>query len=417
MSDNLLEAARTRRETPAMTTVAGSEGVSSHLLRRNLAAGRLVIMQRDEKLPVGIGQGLRTKVNANIGTSSDVVEIDEELEKASVAERFGADTITDLSMGGAIDEIRRKIWEKTSLPLTTVPIYQAVVEAGSIAAVTESHILRVIRKQVLGGVSSIVAHAGFTFEMLGDLRGSKRIMGMVSKGGSFTSAWMLENSDENPFLSSFEDICEILSEKDVVLSLGNTMRSGCVHDLMDWPQEKEILMNAQLARKANSLGVQVIVEGMGGHVGPGRISEYVAHYKALTDHRPLFVAGPLPIETGVGYDHIAGCVGGALAAGAGADYLCYITPGEHLALPSPAQVREGVIAFKIAAHIGDAMKYGLMPEDRVLAEHRRARDWEGVFKCAIDGDRAREIHSQSGTDGCTMCGKYCAIAIMEEYLR
>lgn len=221
----------------------------------------------------------------------------------------------------------------------------------------------------------------------------KRIMGIVSKGGSFTSAWILQNNKENPFRSKFDEICGILSEKDVVLSLGNTMRSGCIHDLMDEPQDEEIEMNAELARRANDLGVQVIIEGMGGHVSPNIIPGYVAHYKRKTDRRPLFVAGPLPIDIGVGYDHISGCVGGALAAGAGADYLCYITPSEHLALPSMAQVREGVVAFKIAAHIGDTLKYGPRADDKKLAEYRRAR----------------EMHHPNETKTCSMCGKYCAI--------
>ena len=267
------------------------------------------------------------------------------------------------------------------------------------------------------GISSIVVHAGFTLEMLEKLQSSKRIMGMVSKGGSFTSAWMLQNSRENPFLSHFDEICKALSEKNVVLSLGNTMRSGCIHDQMDGPQEMEMEMNARLARRANELGVQVIIEGMGGHVSPEKIASYVAHYKKMTDHRPLFVAGPLPLDIGVGYDHISGCVGGSLAAGAGADYLCYITPSEHLALPNVAQVREGVVAFKIAAHVGDTLKYGPRSEDKILAGCRRARDWEGQFTAAIDGDRAREIHHQDKAETCSMCGKYCAILIMEEYLK
>jgi len=298
-----------------------------------------------------------------------------------------------------------------------VPIYQTVVERGSFEAISEHDLLRTIRKHVDEGISSVVVHAGFTLEMLEELRSVKRIMGMVSKGGSFTSAWMLENGRENPFLSRFDEICGVLAERNVVLSLGNSMRSGCIHDIMDGPQEKEMKMNAGLATRANELGVQVIVEGMGGHVSPDEIHNYVAHYKRTTDYRPLFVAGPLPIEIGAGYDHISGCVGGAIAAGAGADYLCYITPSEHLALPNVAQVREGVVAFRIAAHIGDALKYGLGAEDKRLAEYRRARDWENLFKSAIDGDRAREIHSQDGMGTCTMCGKYCAIAIMENYLR
>jgi len=417
LNENLLDAANAGREGQAIYAVAKAEGVRPTFLLKQVASGRVVILQRDGKQPVGIGESLRTKINANIGTSADVFDPTEEAEKARVAEKYGADTVTDLSMGGPIDEIRRAISENTNTPLTTVPIYQAVVEAGSIKAITEYDLVQMIKKHVDEGISSIVIHAGFALDMLEKLRGVKRIMGMVSKGGSFTSAWMLQNNRENPFLSRFDEICGILVERDVVLSLGNTMRSGCIHDPMDGPQDKEIEMNAELARRANDLGVQVIIEGMGGHVSPNIIPDYVAHYKRKTDHRPLFVAGPLPIDIGVGYDHISGCVGGALAAGAGADYLCYITPSEHLALPNVAQVREGVVAFKIAAHIGDSLKYGPRAEDKMLAEYRKARDWENQFRLAIDGDRAREIHLPNETKTCSMCGKYCAIAIMEDYLK
>jgi phosphomethylpyrimidine synthase len=320
-------------------------------------------------------------------------------------------------MGGPIDEIRKRISGETTTPLTTVPIYQTVVERGSFEAMTEHDLTQMIKKHVSEGISSIVIHAGFTLEMLAELRGLRRIMGLVSKGGSFTAAWMLQKDKENPFLSQFDDICKILAERNVVLSLGNTMRSGCIHDVLDRPQDKEIEMNAELAERANNLGVQVIIEGMGGHVSPDKIPDYVNCYKVKTGNRPLFVAGPLPIDIGVGYDHISGCVGGALAAGAGADYLCYITPSEHLALPNVIQVREGVVAFKIAAHIGDTLKYGLRLADKKLAEYRRAKDWENQFLSAIDGDRAKEIHLQHGTKNCFMCGKYCAISIMEDYLK
>ena len=377
MNKNLLTAAIAGEEVPVIDEVAKTEGVKPDFLRIQIASGRVAVMQRDGKPSLGIGEGLRTKINANIGTSAEVFDPDNEVEKARIAEKYGADTITDLSMGGNIDEIRRRILEETTAPLTTVPIYQTVVEAGSFKAITEQDLIRMIRKHVDEGISSIVVHAGFTLEMLEKLRNTKRIMGMVSKGGSFTSAWMLQSGKENPFWSHFDEICEALSEKNVVLSLGNTMRSGCIHDHMDGPQEMEMDMNAKLARRANELGVQVIIEGMGGHVSPEKIPAYVAHYKKKTDHRPLFVAGPLPLDIGVGYDHISGCVGGSLAAGAGADYLCYITPSEHLALPNAAQVREGVVAFKIAAHIGDTLKYGPRPEDKNLARYRRERDWEG----------------------------------------
>ncbi len=412
----LLEDALAGKEVHAVKRVAWNEGLKSSMIVKLVASGRAVIMQREGKPPVGIGQGLRTKINANIGTSTEKIDVTSEIEKARLAEMCGADTITDLSMGGHIDAIRKSILRETNLPLTTVPIYEAVADAGSFEAISESDLIGTIRKHAREGISSIVIHAGFTRDQLELLRNSKRIMGMVSKGGSFTAAWMLKKNRENPFLSRFEEICRLLAEKDVVLSLGNTMRSGCIHDLMDGPQEKEIENNAELARRANELGVQVIIEGMGGHVSADRIPQYVDRYKRITGHRPLFVAGPLPTDIGVGHDHIAGAVGGALAAGAGADYLCYITPAEHLALPTPAQVREGVIAFKIAAHIGDSIKYGLSPRDQKLAQCRKKRDWEGQFGYALDGDTAREIHHQSQTKNCSMCGKYCAIAIMEEYL-
>ena len=417
MNKNFLEAAIAGEEVPVIDEVAKTEGVDSDFLRRQIASGRIVVMQRDGEPPLGIGEGLKTKINANIGTSAEVFDQDIEVEKARIAEKYGADTISDLSMGGDIDAIRRKILDATSAPLTTVPIYQTIVEKGSFSDMTEQDLVRMIKKHVSIGISSIVIHAAFTLEMLEKLRNSKRIMGMVSKGGSFTSAWMLQNKKENPFLSHFDEICGVFSEKDIVLSLGNTMRSGCIHDHMDGPQEMEMEMNARLARRANELGVQVIIEGMGGHVSPEKIPAYIAHYKKMTGYRPLFVAGPLPLDIGVGYDHISGCVGGSLAAGAGADYLCYITPSEHLALPNAAQVREGVVAFKIAAHVGDTLKYGPRPEDKILAGYRRARDWEGQFTAAIDGDRAREIHHQDKAETCSMCGKYCAILIMEEYLK
>ena len=417
MDKNLLMAAIAGEEVPVIDEVAKTEGVKPDFLRRQIASGRVAVMLRNGKPSLGIGEGLKTKINANIGTSAAVFDQDIEVEKARIAEKYGADTITDLSMGGNIDEIRQRILEETTAPLTTVPIYQTVVEAGSFKAITEQDLIRMIKKHVSMGISSIVVHAGFTHKMLEKLRNTKRIMGMVSKGGSFTSAWMLQSGKENPFWSHFDEICEALSRKNVVLSLGNTMRCGCIHDHMDGPQEMEMDMNAKLARRANELGVQVIIEGMGGHVSPEKIPAYVAHYKKKTDHRPLFVAGPLPLDIGVGYDHISGCVGGSLAAGAGADYLCYITPSEHLALPNVAQVREGVVAFKIAAHIGDTLKYGPRPEDENLARCRRARDWEGQFIAALDGDRAREIHHRDKAETCSMCGKYCAILIMESYLK
>lgn len=417
MQDRLIQLAKEGTIHPVFKVVGKEESIDPQAIMEGVATGRMVIMRRQGGLSVGFGKGLTTKVNANIGTSAEIFDINVEVEKAIVAEKYGADTVTDLSMGGPIDEIRSNIAKVTQTPLTTVPIYQTVVEKGSFKGITDEDLLEMIRRHVNEGISSIVVHAGFSLDMLEELRGVGRIMGMVSKGGSFTSAWMLRTDNENPFLERFDEVCEILASEDAVLSLGNTMRSGCIHDGMDVAQEREIEMNARLARRANELGVQVMIEGMGGHVNPAAIKDYVTKYKSMSDHRPLFVAGPMPIEIGVGYDHISGCIGGALAAGAGADYLCYITPSEHLALPKVDQVREGIVAFKIAAHVGDTLKYGPRAVDERFAEFRRSRDWEKQFELAIDGTKAREIHPSTGSKTCSMCGKYCAIAIMEDYLK
>lgn len=402
--------------TPEMEQVAAREGLAPEQVMEGVAAGEIVIMVRAGKPPLGIGNGLKTKINANIGTSSDEVDPEAELEKAKIAEQFGADTISDLSMGGNIDEIRKSIVGVTSVPLTTVPIYQAVAEKGSFKAVNAQDLYEMVNRQIKDGISSVVLHAGFSYEMLLSLKTEKRIMGMVSKGGALTSAWMVRNEQDNPFMQIFDDFLELLHENDVVLSLGNTMRSGCIYDVKDEPQKDEITANAKLAERANAAGVQVIVEGMGGHVQPNDIIEYVKHHKEITSGRPLFIAGPLPIDIAVGYDHIAACVGGSIASGAGADYLCYITPAEHLNLPNVAQVREGVIAFKIAAHIGDTIKYGISTEDKKMGELRRCQDWEGQFEMALDGFKAREIHPDAQKQ-CTMCGRYCALQLLDKFLK
>jgi phosphomethylpyrimidine synthase len=412
----LIEVATSGDNSPIFSEVAKLEYVTSEYIKEKVASGEIVILTRKNKKSLGIGTGLRTKINANIGTSSDNIQPEEEFEKAVVAEKYGADTISDLSMGGNIDEIRKKIFEVTNSPLTTVPIYQSVAEKGAFRDVGIEDILTTIKKQIDQGISSVVIHAGFTKNMLEKLRNVDRIMGMVSKGGALTAAWMIEHDCENPMLENIDEILSVLYQHDVVLSLGNTMRSGCVHDMKDSPQLDEITMNTKLAKLANEHGVQVIVEGMGGHVEAREIPKFVEYYKSETGNRPLFVAGPLPIDVAVGYDHIAASVGGAMASGAGADYLCYITPAEHLGLPNVEQVREGVIAFKIAAYIGDTLKFGLPERDKELAKHRHKQNWDAQFALALDGDRAREIHPAEQKI-CTMCGRYCALRIMEKFLK
>ena len=403
-----LEQAKLGRLTPAMRSAARVEGVEATALLSAIARGDAVIMRRG-KASVGIGKGLSTKVNVNIGTSPLKVEPDEEVEKANLAERYGTDTLTDLSMGGDIPAIRKRIFQATKVPITTVPIYETAARIG-IGTMTAEDIISTLRQHAAEGISSVVLHCT-SREIMGSVRAGKRIMGVVSKGGSITCAYMIRTGFENPFLENFNEVLGILKRHDVVLSLGNTMRSGCIHDAMDKAQGGEMQLNAGLAKRAHEAGVQAIIEGMGGHVRADRIARYVKRYRKASN-APLFVAGPLPTDIAVGHDHIGGCVGASIAAGAGADYLCYITPAEHLGLPGPAQVKEGLIAFRIAAHIGDSIKYGPDIRDRELSKRRAELDWEGQFSYALDGETAREMAPKDGP--CTMCGDFCAIKMMRD---
>lgn len=404
-----VERAKNGEITPQMERVSICESIDIEVLRSHIAEGSAVIMSRGKK-SIGIGKKLKTKVNVNIGTSTLKIDPDEEIKKARIAEKYGADTLTDLSMGGNITQIRKKIFENTTLPITTVPLYQTAAEKG-LRNITWDNIFSSLKRQAEEGVSSLVLHC-IDRKTLNILKTKKRVMGVVSKGGSITGAYMMLNDCENPFIENFDEVLKLLKKHDIVLSFGNTMRSGCIHDARDKAQVMEIETNVELAKRANEYGVQAIIEGTGGHVAASRIAEYVRFHKQLSGF-PLFVAGPLPTDVAVGYDHIAGCVGASLAAGAGADYLCYITPSEHLGLPGPEQVREGLIAFKIAAHIGDSIKYGPADIDRNLAVKRADLDWEGQMEYALDSERARELAPVEGP--CTMCGDFCAIKIMKEF--
>jgi len=395
--------------TPQMQDIARTEGIDPEKLCEWIAAGSAVIMQRNRRY-TGIGKDLSTKVNVNLGTSSTKVCLDDEIQKARIAETFCADTISDLSMGGDINAIRKVIFSHTTLPITTVPIYQTVAEQG-LKMMTADDIMATIRMQAEQGISSMVIH-GVNSEMLGEIRMKKRLLGIVSKGGSITSAFMLLNQCKNPFIEYFDEVLSICRRHDIVLSIGNTARSGCIHDRRDRMQMDEIRQNVQLAHQAHSAGVQVIIEGAGGHIRSNRIAPMVRYYKKQSPF-PLFVAGPLPTDVAVGYDHIAGAVGASAASAAGADYLCYITPAEHLGLPDPDAVKEGLIAFRIAAHIGDTVKYGGEAEDTHIARLRAALDREGQIRCSMDPRRARAL--SDGDPECTMCGEFCAIKIMREF--
>ena len=386
----IVDQARQGIISPPVTSVAEAEKIDPGELSAHIAVGSVVIMQRGTR-SLAIGRGLPTRVNVNLGTSTGRVSVEAEVEKALIAEKFGADTISDLSMGGNIDAIRETLLGVTTLPFTTVPIYQAAASLG-LKQMTAEDIIQTLRHQARQGVSSCVIHCVNT-PMLEALRGNKRIMGVVSKGGSITSAYMMLNHCENPFIDHFDEVLSICRHHDIVLSLGNTMRSGCIHDRQDKVQIMEMCLNTDLARRAHAEGVQVIIEGAGGHIRADRIARYVKSYKRRSNF-PLFVAGPLPTDVAVGYDHVAGCVGASIASAAGADYLCYITPAEHLGLPGPGQVREGLIAFKIAAHIGDTVKFHSEERDRDIAKMRAALDREGQIQSAPDPGRAREASLQ-----------------------
>lgn len=402
----------------SLESIIHAEQIERGKLQRLIDSGKVVILGRDDKNQVAVGKRMSTKVNVNLGTSSVICDERGELEKAKVARKFGADTISDCSIIGDIDELRTSLVKDIDCPITTIPVYQAVADAGSIENVDDDFILKTIQKHVDDGVASVVIHAGFNRESLNYLKEHKRIMGVVSKGGSLSAAISLYQGTENPFIRLFDDILEILKETGVVLNLGNAMRSGAIHDLKDTPQYQEIVENARLAKRANDTGTPVIIEGLGGHVNAHDLERWIEEHNKITGDRPLFVAGPLPTEIGVGHDHISAAIGGAMAAGYGADYLCAITPAEHLTLPSKEHIREGTIATRIAAHVGDSLKYGingLFEADKLLSQQRASKTWENQFKHALDPERAMELHP-AGNKECSMCGKFCAIAMMRKYL-
>jgi len=413
----ILEDASGSNITKEMLHVAEIEKVDVKKLMKKISKGEVIIMKRDSYHPVGIGYPLRTKINVNLGTSSSAINIDEEFQKVEIAQKYGADTISDLSMGGEIDAIRKRILEISSVPITTVPIYQAVIEAGSILNVTEDLIFKVIEKQLKDGISSIVLHTGFNLDTLNEMKG-KRIMKIVSKGGSLTASYMKLNKVENPFLKYFEEFLELAKKYDTVLNLGNALRSGCIHDKVDEFQLSEIKTNNKLAKIANNAGIQVILESLGGHINAKDIIKWVKYHKELTDDRPLFVSGPLPIDTATGHDHIAAAIGGSFASGFGADYICAITPAEHLCLPSLEDIKQGIIACKIAAHVGDSMKFGLnhlFSDDLELSKNRFSKNWKKQFEYCIDSSEPEKRHPVD-EEICNMCGAHCALSVSKKIL-
>lgn len=414
-----LEAARKNIITPEMSHVAAREYLSPVELRDLVACGRVVIPKnnRHNIEPIGIGERLRTKVNANIGTSSDYCNLNEELNKLKASLDAGADTVMDLSTGGNLDIIRKQIVEHSPIPVGTVPIYQVAVELlrnnQQIEDMTEEHILEVIRRHAEAGVDFITIHCGLTMRALQKIERKSRIMDVVSRGGAFIIRWMRANGRENPFYTAYDRIIEIARGYDVTFSLGDGLRPGCIHDATDSIQVDELVIISELCDRATEAGVQVMVEGPG-HVPLSEIEANVLLEKKVCKGAPFYVLGPLPTDVAPGYDHIVGAIGGALAAKAGADFLCYVTPAEHLRLPTIKDVRAGIIASRIAAHIGDIEKKypGAREWDDKMSQAREARDWEKMFQLALDPERPRKFRSESAPhaeDVCTMCGELCSI--------
>ena len=420
---SLMASARTHLTTE-IETVAKEEGIDPEKLRKLVSTGRVVIPSNPKHLPklMGIGEGLKIKVNSNLGSSPDYVDIDEELEKANVSIKYGADTLMDLSTGGDIDEIRRRILKEISIPLGSVPIYQAgliAVRKGSLLDMNEDDMFNGIEKHAKDGVDFMTVHCGVTKEGARLLRDSGRKLGVISRGGSWLVSWILHNDMENPLYSNYDYLLEMAKEHDFTISLGDGLRPGCIADATDAPQLHELIVLGELVKRARKADDQTMVEGPG-HVPLNQIEANVQMEKSVCDGAPFYVLGPLPTDIAAGYDHLAGAIGGALAGYYGADFLCYMTPAEHISLPTVEDVKEGVIGTKIAAHVADLALGRGWEKDLKMAEARKALDWEEMFKLVFDPEGAREKRKKMSPkleDSCSMCGDVCAIRLANELVK
>jgi len=409
--------------TDEIKEVAKVEGIAEEKLRRNVAAGRVVIPFNPIHSPdlLGIGEGLRVKVNVNIGTSMDYIDVDEEIKKAKVGIKYGTDTIMDLSTGGALTSIRKKILKEVRIPLGTVPIYQAGLEAArrsTVVDMTEDDIFNAIEEHAKDGVDFMTVHCGVTRESIAKLKKQGRITNVVSRGGAFLTAWILHNGEENPLYENYDYLLELAKKYDFTLSLGDGLRPGCIADATDRPQLQELIILGELVDRAREENVQAMVEGPG-HIPLNQIEANVRIEKTVCKNAPFYVLGPLVTDIAPGYDHITGAIGGALAAYYGADFLCYVTPSEHLSLPTVEDVRVGTIASRIAAHSADLARGKEWEEDLAMAEAREALNWKKMFEYALDKERAEEYRRNRKTsygDVCSMCGELCAIKMVKEYL-
>ena len=421
-----LESARKGIVTPQMKTVAEAEGLEAEFIREGVAQGTIVVpanINHTKLVPCGIGRGLSTKVNANIGTSSDFGDVNTEMEKLRVAIDSGADSVMDLSTSGDITAIRQAIITSSSVAIGTVPIYQVGIEAieryDAIVKMTADDLFAVIEEHARDGVDFATVHCGVTQSAIARLKQQGRVADVVSRGGAFLIGWIIYNEQENPLYEHYDRLLEIAKEYDVTLSLGDGLRPGSLADATDRAQVEELLTLGELVQRAQEAGVQVMVEGPG-HLPLNQIETNVLLQKAICKGAPFYVLGPLVTDIGAGYDHITGAIGGAIAAAAGTDFLCYVTPSEHLSLPDFEDVRQGVVASRIAAHAGDIVKgvKGAEERDRKMSVARKKFDWEEQARLSLDPERSRRVHHQhaSASSACSMCGQYCAMELVEKYL-
>jgi len=412
--------------SPAIRHVADKEQVDVGAVIDGLAAGEIIIpanINHANLAACGIGRGLRTKVNANLGTSSDSCDLDMELKKLRAAIDYGADAVMDLSTGGDLRAIRRAVLNASTVPVGTVPIYQAGIEAienhGAIVSMTVEEIFAVIEEHARDGVDFMTLHCGVTQASVGRLKKQGRMTDIVSRGGAFLIGWMLHNDKENPLYEHYDRLLGLALEYGFALSLGDGLRPGCLADATDRAQVEELIILGELVDRSRQVGVQAMVEGPG-HLPLDQIATNVQLEKSLCRGAPFYVLGPLVTDVGAGYDHITAAIGGAIAAAAGADFLCYVTPAEHLSLPNVQDVKEGVIASRIAAHAADIVKgvKGAREWDEQMSRARKALDWKTQARLSLDPELSEQVHGKIPASGetCSMCGKYCAMAIVEKYL-
>ncbi|MEF8873173.1 MAG: phosphomethylpyrimidine synthase ThiC [Candidatus Thermoplasmatota archaeon] len=420
---------RCEKEVPKKVhKAAENEPIDADRLASLIKKGRAVIPNNPihDPDPKPIGEDLRVKVNVNIGTSKDRHDVEEEMEKLKVAEDKGSDAVMDLSTGGDIDKIRREVIESTALPVGTVPIYQCGLTKAreySVVEMTSDEIFKSIRKHAEDGVDFVTVHCGVTEDVINRLKESGRLTDIVSRGGSFLAAWILHNQEENPLYEEFDYLLEIAKEYDLTLSLGDGLRPGSIADATDRPQIQELITLGELVKRSREEGVQVMVEGPG-HIPLDQVKTNVKIEKDLCDGAPFYVLGPLVTDFAPGYDHISGAIGAALAAYHGADFLCYVTPAEHLGLPDTEDVKEGVIASRIAAHAADVARGIDKDIDWNISKARKDLDWENMFEKVVDPEKAKRLRKEKNVkdteheeDACSMCGDVCAIKMIEEYFR